>query len=297
MSTVIAVTSPDLVLHPTDRQTPPAALLQSPAAQPLDSALAEMHALLEQHGHVVALYPASIEPAHERRLHMVRSVLESDRIVLIKSPLPPLGTAVLALQLRQLTLCGFSPGVVASAARLLPYYIYTGAALNSVTKLDRVPVSLKSHAKSWLPGTQFGVLANPEPQLVKIGADPLKGPEFASHLMVARGGLQTDWVTETLAPAWQVQAVNETPLPADSANWWGTGKLVEFAAYLSDVQVIFQLVSSAWRSQCRWCGMELIGDRCGFCNSPLSSSPIASQENQTRGSGVLNPGTNAHPRG
>ncbi|MFE3522735.1 hypothetical protein ACFXOD_14260 [Streptomyces sp. NPDC059161] len=294
------MTSPDLVLAPADQRTPPAALLQSPAAQPLDSALFEMHSLLEQHGHLIAVYPASIAPAHEQRLHMVRSVLESDRIVLLKSSLPPLGTAILALQLRQLTLGGFSPGVIASAARLLPHYIHAGAVLNSVTKLDRVPVSLKSHAKSWLPGTQFGVLAHPEPQLVKIGAGQLKGPEFASHLLVANGQLQTDWVTATLAPGWQVQAVHETPLPADSAHWWGTGKLVEFASYLPDANVIHQLVASAWRVQCHWCGMELIGDRCGFCNSPLPSASTGStpvQENQTGGSGVLSQGTRARHRG
>ncbi|MFD7537275.1 MULTISPECIES: hypothetical protein [unclassified Streptomyces] len=297
MPTAIAVTSPDLVLPSADQQTPPAVLLQSPAAQPLDSALADMHSLLEHHHHVIAVYPASIAPAHEQRLHVVRSVLESDRIVLIKSQLPPLGIAVLALQLRQLTVCGFSPGVVASAARLLPHYIYAGAAVNSVTRLDRVPVSLKSHAKSWLPGTQFGVLANPVPQLVKLGAEQLKGPEFTSHLLVAKGQLHTDWVTDVLAPAWEVQAVHETPLPADSAGWWGTGKLVEFAAHLPDANTIYQLVASVWRTPCHWCGMELIGDRCGFCNSPIPSAPIPAQENQTRDSGVLSQGTRPRHRG
>ncbi|MFZ4267178.1 hypothetical protein [Streptomyces arboris] len=278
------MTSADLVLPPTDQQTPTAALLQAPEAQVLELAIGDMHLLLEQHGYVIALYPSGIRPEHERRLHSIRSVLESDRIALVKVDLPPLGVAVLVRQLRQLSICDFSPGVVASAARLLSHYIYAGALLNSVAKLDRVPVSLKSHARSWVPGSQFAVLAGPQPQLIKVGpaAEPLAGPEFRTHLLVAQGQLQSDWVQETLAPAWKVQAVHETRVPADSPRWWGTGKLVEFAAHLPDLSVLYQLVSSVRRERCHWCRMELIGDRCAFCSAPLSAP-----ENRRPSSGVL----------
>ncbi|WP_237327668.1 hypothetical protein [Streptomyces sp. CBMAI 2042] len=278
------MTSADLVLPPTDQQTPTAALLQAPEAQVLELAIGDMHLLLEQHGYVIALYPSGIRPEHERRLHSIRSVLESDRIALVKVDLPPLGVAVLVRQLRQLSICDFSPGVVASAARLLSHYIYAGALLNSVAKLDRVPVSLKSHARSWVPGSQFAVLAGPEPQLIKVGpaAEPLAGPEFRTHLLVAQGQLQSDWVQETLAPAWKVQAVHDMRLPADSARWWGTGRLVEFAAHLPDLSVLYQLVSSVRRERCHWCEMELIGDRCAFC-----SAPLAAPENRRPAGGVL----------
>ena len=292
MPTAIAVTSADLVLPPTDQQTPTAALLQAPENQALDQAIGDMHLLLEQHGYVIALYPSAIRPAHERRLHAIRSVLESDRIALLKTDLPPLGVAVLVRQMRQLSICDFSPGVVASAARLLSHYIHAGALLNSVARLDRVPVSLRTHAKSWVPGSQFAVLAGPSPQLVKVGpaAEPPTGPEFSTHLLLARGHLQSEWVQQTLAPAWKVQAIAECPLPADSPHWWGTGKLVEFASYLPDISVLYQLVSSVRRENCHWCGMELIGDRCGFCTSPL-----APPENRMRSTGVLNHGAPAPP--
>lgn len=287
MPTAIAVTSADLVLPPTDQQTPTAALLQSPDVQPLDAALADMTVLLEQHGYVIALYSSSLPVAHERRLHTVRSVLESDRIALLKVDLPPLGLAVLVRQMRQLSVCDFSAGVVASAARLLSHYVYAGALLGSVTRLDRIPVGLKAHAKSWVPGSQFGVLANPQPQLVRIGSGDLEGPGFGTQLIVARGQLQSDWVTQTLAPSWQVQNVQESALPAESPRWWGTGRMIEFAAFLADISVLYQLVSSVRREVCSWCGIQLIGDRCGFCLSPLSSA-----EDQTRG--VLNQGTPTH---
>ncbi|MBO0918336.1 hypothetical protein [Streptomyces laculatispora] len=287
------MTSADLVLPPTDQQTPTAALLQAPDAQAMDLAIGDMHLMLEQHGYVIAVYPAGIALAHERRLHAVRSVLESDRIALLKVDLPPLGVAVLVRQLRQLSICDFSPGVVASSARLLSHYIHAGALLNSVTKLDRVPVSLKTHAKSWVPGSQFAVLAGPNPQLVKVGpnAEPLAGPEFGTHLLVAKGQLQSEWVQQTLAPAWKVQAIQDATLPADSSRWWGTGKLIEFAAFLPDISVLYQLVSSVRRETCHWCGMELIGDRCGFCSSPLPAT-----ENRMPSSGVLNHGAPAPPR-
>lgn len=273
MPTAIAVTSSDLVLPPHDRQTPPAVVQPQDT---LENSLLGMHALIERHGYVIALHSAARTTAEElavaRRLHTVRSVLESDRIALLGVDLPPLGLALLAQQLRRLSVCDFSPGVLASAVRLLAHYIHVGAHLGSVAKLDRVPVTLKSHAKSWMPGAQFAVVANPRPQLVRLGAtrEPLAGPEFGTRLLVAHGPQPPgDWVTSTLAPAWQVQDAVTVPLPQGSTRWWGTGKLVEFAAGLSDVSVLYQLVASVRRETCHWCGLELIGDRCGFCAAPL----------------------------
>ncbi|WP_338672508.1 hypothetical protein V1460_05635 [Streptomyces sp. SCSIO 30461] len=285
MPTVIASTSADLVLPPTDQQTPTAAVVQAPEAQPLDTALADMHLLLEQHGYVVVVYPASVSTAQEQRMFAIRAMLESDRIALLRSDLPPLGVAALVRQLRQLSVCDFSAGVIASAARLLAHYVYAGAVLNSVTRLDRVPVSLRTHAKSWLPGSQFAVLAGPNPRLHRIGtsAEVLSGPDFATQLVVAGGQASAEWVTGTLAPAWQVQGVQEAALPADSARWWGTPKLAEFAAFLPDVSVLYQLVASVRRARCHWCSLELIGDRCGFCSAPLT---LPEPENLPR---ALNP--------
>ncbi|MER6448528.1 hypothetical protein [Streptomyces venezuelae] len=285
--TAIAVTSADLVLPAPDRHTPGAALLHPPEQLDLDSALAETGALLERHGHLVALVPPWLPRTTVQRLHTVRAILETDRIALLGIDLPPLGTALLARQLRQLSVCDFSPGVIASAARLLSHYIYAGALLGSVAKLDRVrvPVGLGAHARSWSPSAQFAVMAHPKPHLAKLGGGGSQGahgprgavlpagPEFATHLTFARGQLTSDWVAAELAPAWQVQGVLENPLPASSPGWWGTPKLVEFAAGIPDLSVLYQLVASVRREECRWCGLELIGDRCGFCAAPLTAPP------------------------
>ncbi|CAM5689500.1 putative protein OS=Streptomyces aurantiogriseus OX=66870 GN=GCM10010251_17230 PE=4 SV=1 [Streptomyces aurantiogriseus] len=266
--TAIAVTGADLALPPQDERTLPAAVLDGLDRRPLDQAVAAVQTLIEQHGHVIVVYSRAVPTAVEHRLHTIRSLLESDRVALFRPDLPPLGLAVLARQLRQLASCDLSPGVLASAGRLLTHYIHTGALLASVARLDRVPVGLKSHARSWVPGSQFGVLAHPQPQLVKAAPDTtLPGPEFGTWMLVARGQLQSDWVTGTLAPAWKAQGLRETELPAESADWWGTGKLIEFCAYLPDLPVLYQLVTSVRRTVCHWCGIDVIGDRCVFCSA------------------------------
>ncbi|MEV6316121.1 hypothetical protein [Streptomyces sp. NPDC051776] len=277
MPIAIAVTSPGLVLPSPDPQTPPAAVIPPPQAQPLEAALADTHRLLEQHGYLIVLHPAG-DPQREthQRLHTIRSVLESDRIALLGLELPPLAVAVLALQLRRLSVCDFSPGVLASAARLLAHYVYAGALLGSVSRLDRIPVGLASHATSWVPGSQFGVLLNPAQQLIKVGGAsqaPLQGPEFATELLLARGRLQSDWVASGLASAWRVQEVREAELPEESSRWWGTSRLVEFAAAIGDLSVLYQVVASVRRDECRWCGLHLIGDRCAFCSAPVAPPP------------------------
>ncbi|MFJ3515424.1 MULTISPECIES: hypothetical protein [unclassified Streptomyces] len=306
MPTAIAVTSADLVLPAPDRHTPGAALLHPPEQLDLESALTETGALLERHGHLVALVPPWLPRSTVQRLHTVRAILETDRIALLGIDLPPLGTALLARQLRQLSVCDFSPGIIASAARLLSHYIYAGALLGSVAKLDRVrvPVGLGAHARSWSPSAQFAVMAHPKPHLAKLsagggtqggrgsqgghgahgaraGALPA-GPAFATHLTFARGQLASDWVTAELAPAWQVQGVMENPLPGASPGWWGTPKLVEFAAGIPDLSVLYQLVASVRREECRWCGLELIGDRCGFCAAPLTAPPPPARTARSR---------------
>ncbi|MFC4514115.1 hypothetical protein [Streptomyces ehimensis] len=281
MPIAIAVTSSDLVLPPPGGPVPEAAVLRPPEEQPLETAVTQAALLLDQCGHLVVLYPDSLPTAYVRRLHTVRSVLESDRVALLPVPLPPLAVGVLARQLRQLSVSDLSPGVLASAARLLTHYIYAGAQLSSVARCDRVDVSIGAHVSSLVPGTRFGVLVNPARRLLRTGpGETPDGPGFATRLTVARSrprtGTGEDWVTDTLAPGWRVQGVQEIlPLPADSRRWWGTPRAVEFAAAIPDPSVLYQLVTSVRREECHWCGLELIGDRCGFCSAPVPRADAA----------------------
>ncbi|MFE9331288.1 hypothetical protein [Streptomyces sp. NPDC006925] len=279
MSTALAVTCPDHLLAAPDRHTPHAHVLSPPGEQPLDAALAETQGLLERHGHLVTVFPATLPLRHRHRLHTVRSLLESRRIALLPVELPPLATGVLVRQLRQLSLCDFTPGVLGAAARLLTHYLYAGAVLGSVAKLDRVPVGVTSHARSWLPGSRFAVLAAPTPEVVRLGTPEgdagLTAPQFATELTVAPGGLAADWALHTLPARWRVGQVHQAPLPRDSPDWWGTTRLTEFVAAIPDVSVLYQLVASVRRDECPGCGLELIGDRCAFCAAWLPPAPPA----------------------
>ncbi|KNB51687.1 hypothetical protein [Streptomyces caatingaensis] len=276
MPIAIAVTSGDLVLPAPDGPAPTAAVLRPPEEQPLETAVAQAGLLLDQCGHLVVLYPDVLPAPYVQRLHTVRSLLESERVALLPVGLPPLAVGVLARQLRQLSLSDLGPGVLASSARLLAHYVHAGAELASVARLDRVPVGLGPHVASLLPGVRFGVLVNPAPLLFRPGADALpSGPAYPTRMTVARAGPRRDgdWVTGTLAPAWQVQGVQEvSPLPGGSARWWGTHRAVEFAAAIPDPSVLYQLIASVRREECHWCGLELIGDRCGFCSAPVTAA-------------------------
>nr|WP_223284054.1 MULTISPECIES: hypothetical protein [unclassified Streptomyces] len=256
-----------MALPAQDERTMPAVVLAGLDRKPLDQALTELHTLTEQYGHVVVVCSQATPEPVVRRLYTLRSLLESDRIALFRPALPPLGVAVLARQLRQLASCDLSPGVLACAGRLLTHYIHAGAVLGSVARLDRVPVGLKAHARSWVPGSQFAVLAHPEPQLVKVAPGAtLKGPEFSTWLLVAKGQLPSEWAGG-LGTRWGVHGLRETPLPAESPVWWGTGRMVEFCGYLADLSVLYQLVASVRRASCHWCGIDVIGDRCVFCSA------------------------------
>ncbi|WP_230423972.1 hypothetical protein [Streptomyces radicis] len=270
MPIAIAVTSADLVLPATDQHTPGAHVLTAPRDQDFPTALAEMSDLVGRHGHVIAVHPTTTPLPYVQRLHAVRAMLESDRIALLPSALPPLGTAVLVRQLRQLSACDFSPGVLGASARLLAHYIYAGALLASGSRLDRVPVTLPARGGARPSGGQCAVLAGPTPQLVRAdGEVTLAGPQFSTTLTYAPGTLGSEWVTSRLARQWQVQALHPVPMPAESSAWWATAKLVEFAAAIPDVSLLYQMVSQMRQEACHWCGLTLIGDRCAFCSAPV----------------------------
>ncbi|WP_239070448.1 hypothetical protein [Streptomyces sp. SID13666] len=266
MSSVITVTADDLAL-------------------PLEQHVARISAALDAYGHLIAL--ASPDPADpgRRRLHTVRAALEADRMAIVPVDLPPLAAALLGEQLRQLAGTDLGPGVLAGAARLLSYYLYSGALLGSVSKLDRVPVTVGKHFKSLVPGRHFAVMAHPEPGLTEAGPDAVPpGPGFLTQLAVAGHGLDAGWVTGPLAAAWRTQHIREVPLPEGSARWWGTGRLVEFTAYIADIGILYQLVTSVRRDTCPWCGLEVIGDQCLFCSTRLGdrADPAADRSDRTQ---------------
>lgn len=268
MSSVIAVTADDL-------------------AVPLEQHLVRTVATLEAYGHVVALVPPEPADPVRRRMHTLRAALDSERLAIVPVDLPPLAGALLAEQLRQLAGTDLGPGVLAGAARLLSHYLYAGALLGSVAKLDRIDVPVGAHLKSLVPGRHFAAIAHPEPYLAPADDSAVPaGPAFVTQLAVATGqGVDPGWVKGPLARAWRTQYTRNVPLPSDSARWWGTGRLVEFVAYIADVGVLYQVVTSVRRDTCGWCGLEVIGDQCLFCSAKVDGRVRTPQSVTTTSTG------------
>ncbi|MDX6311580.1 MAG: hypothetical protein QOF84_754 [Streptomyces sp.] len=268
MSSVIAVTADDL-------------------AVPLEQHLVRTVATLEAYGHVVALVPPEPADPVRRRMHTLRAALDSDRVAIVPVDLPPLAGALLAEQLRQLAGTDLGPGVLAGAARLLSHYLYAGALLGSVAKLDRIDVPVGAHLKSLVPGRHFVAIAHPEPHLAPADDSAVPaGPAFVTQLAVATGqGVDPGWVKGPLARAWHTQYTRNVPLPSGSARWWGTGRLVEFVAYIADVGVLYQVVTSVRRDTCGWCGLEVIGDQCLFCSAKVDGRVRTPQSVTTTSTG------------
>ncbi|MFE2425331.1 hypothetical protein ACFXJ5_01025 [Streptomyces sp. NPDC059373] len=268
MSSVIAVTADDL-------------------AVPLEQHLVRTVATLEAYGHVVALVPPDPADPVRRRMHTLRAALDSDRVAIVPVDLPPLAGGLLAEQLRQLAGTDLGPGVLAGAARLLSHYLYAGALLGSVAKLDRIDVPVGAHLKSLVPGRHFAAIAHPEPYLAPADDSAVPaGPAFLTQLAVATGqGVDPGWVKGPLARAWRTQYTRSVPLPSDSARWWGTGRLVEFVAYIADVGVLYQVVTSVRRDTCGWCGLEVIGDQCLFCSAKVDGRVRTPQSVTTTATG------------
>ncbi|MEE4543549.1 hypothetical protein V2S66_16400 [Streptomyces sp. V4-01] len=271
MPSVITVTADDLAL-------------------PLEDQVMRTSATLDAFGHIVALAPDDPADPARRRLHTVRSALEADRIAIVPLALPPLARTLLGEQLRQLSGTDLGPGVLAGAARLLAHYLHSGALLGSVAKLDRIPVGVGAHVKSLVPGRHFAAIAHPEPYLGP--ADPASvppGPAYQTQLAMAGTGLDASWITGPLATAWRTQHVREVPLQPDAAAWWGTARLVEFTAYIADVGMLYQLVTSVRRDTCTWCGLEVIGDQCLFCATRLTRGTAAKHAAAPSGRAVETP--------
>ncbi|MFE0739255.1 hypothetical protein ACFW2N_30630, partial [Streptomyces sp. NPDC058855] len=81
-----------------------------------------------------------------------------------------------------------------------------------------------------------------------------------------------------------------------SQEWWGTGKVIEFASFLPDLSVLYQLVTSVRQNICHWCGIELIGDRCVFCSATSPAAQATTGPSTTAATAAVNTSTTASPR-
>lgn len=266
---------------------PAAALTYEPPADAGDeyTALADLIAPRVRGGDVVlaVLDARTAEPLHARLL-AVRSALETTRLLVHITNLPPLGAALLVRAVHELDVEGVLPAsVIASGIGRLEQLVLSAAWLGSVSKLQHPAPSLKLHARSYLPGGGYAAVLGNEPQVVrhKNADDPLPLPslEPASEWRVVVGtGLADEAVIEpTLAAPLAGAEVVRVANRRSSVAWWGTEKLVEIACMPRALDRLrHAALADAGTRACGWCGHVVATPSCPLCGAaPVVASPVS----------------------
>ena len=245
------------------------AFLEPPDAEQVGVLVEALSSGLQEGGHVIAIAPEWAEPA-TARLQMARSMLDTHRIAVHETGLPPLAATVLA---SLVSACGpYAPsaGVLASLVPELEAELHVITWLGSVTGLSTPAPSFGQHLASLTPGSAFAVSSFPEPEVHRLGgsraAVPLPQIARPSRLVVAPRDGDVAWMRDVVHPALgqlEVRQIEPTP---GGQKWWGTSKLVEAVAYPIDVQRLTAELTAAldpW--VCRWCRELIARSPCPLC--------------------------------
>jgi hypothetical protein len=220
---------------------------------------------------VIVLVPEWLPDEVMVRLDMTRTILDTDRVAVHRTPLPPLAATVLA---SLASACGPhlpSTGLLASLLGELEVELHVITWLNSVTRLTTPSPTMAQHVASLSPGAAFGVSSWPEPSVHRLtGGEPsvpLPTLSRPSRMVVApTSGADVEWMTETVNRALgglPVRTVDPTP---HGAKWWGTGKLVEAVVYPADAGALAaELVAGLEPWACRWCSELIARTPCPMC--------------------------------
>ena len=224
----------------------------------------------ESGGQVVAILPQWLDDAVLMRFDMARAMLDTARVAVHRTALPPLAATVLA---SLASACGPSlpsAGLLASLLDELEAELHVFAWLGSVAGLTSPSPSLAQHVASLSPGSAFGVSSWPEPSVHRItrGAPsvPLPPVERPSRLVVAPRAGDVGWITETVNGALGGLPVREVEPTLHGPKWWGTSKLVEGVVYPIDAPALAaDLIAGIEPWACRWCSELIARSPCPFC--------------------------------
>jgi hypothetical protein len=229
-------------------------------------------------GAVVVVLPAWADEDHLLRLQSVRSALDTTRVAIHRTALPPLAAAWLVDQLAGLA---GDPRVGAAdlvrAAQELETRCVAAAWLKTVAKLRHPAPSLTLHARSWVRGGAFAAIVDDDPRVVVLRRDaamplPAAIPE-GWQVALAAGDGDVERVERALDAAGLPAPSLRVEVDAGSCSWWGTDRLVElaFRPTVSSSHVE-RLVTHREVSRCVWCGEHLIDLICPFCRMRAATS-------------------------
>ena len=225
---------------------------------------------IEAGGSVIAIVPEWFAPEGLQRLEMARTIVDTARVAIHVTPLPPLAATALASVASSLAPRLPSAGLLASALRSLEQELHHVTWLASVHGLKHPAPSLGQQMASLTPGSAFAVSSYPEPAVHRIqeghASIPLPTLVRPSRLAVASRNADERWIAETLnlqLGNLPLVRVGATP---GGADYWGTGKLVEAVICPADPDGLAREVLQsleAWG--CLWCGELIAHSPCPLC--------------------------------
>jgi hypothetical protein len=221
-------------------------------------------------GAVIAIVPDWFAPEGLRRLEMARTLLDTARVAIHVTSLPPLAATALASIASSLGPRLPSAGLLASALPGLSEQLHQITWLGSVTGLKHPAPSLGQHVTSLTPGSAFGVSSFPEPAVHKIQSGqpsvPLPALIRPSRLAISPRNGDESWVTGPVnAALGNLPVVRVDPTPG-GPEYWGTSKLVEAIVVPADPDGLArELLQSVDAWACRWCGELIARSPCPLC--------------------------------
>lgn len=224
---------------------------------------------------LVVLPRWAAEPSLDR-LRTVRAALDTTRVAVYQTSLPPLAAGVLCGLAAAIGGTGVPAGVMWHGLPVLERQLLAVARLDRVHRLaePRPPATLRM--ASLLSGTAFGVSSWPRPHVRWLRAeDPgVALPPGAAWAGVPQRRLAVTapedgdirWVEECVLPvlgAIDVVQVAGNPL---RTLHWGTPGALEAVAFPVDVAALRDVVTQGLTPlPCQWCGALIAAARCPLC--------------------------------
>jgi hypothetical protein len=235
-----------------------------------------------------------LPPETLERVHTIRSLLQTDRVAIHVTDLPPLAASVLAALTAALAPYAVSAGALAGAIDRIADELLVLAWAGSVAGLRHPGVSLLDHARSALPWTSFAVGLQPESfvQPTSVAADelPLAPPDQPIELLVApEDDADLDWIVDVVAPALGGVGIRQIPPTLHGAQWWGTTRLAEMVGVPTSVEALAAATLPRSVSPCLWCGEPIAVPPCPFCGDAASEAAARMVRSQHVAAGTLAP--------
>lgn len=234
---------------------------------------------------VIVIIGDWLPPETLARVRTVHSLLETDRVAIHVTSLPPLAASVLAALTAALAPLAPSAGALAGALEEVGDQLVVLAWAGTVAGLRHSEVSLLHHARSALPWSSFAIGVQPESFVVPLGRSgaelPLGPPAHPVDLLVApaeHGELQ--WIVQDVAPALGGATVRELPPTIHGHHWWGTSRLVEAVGVPISLEWLAEAALPHAVAPCAWCREPIAVSPCPFCGdagsrSGLPSTPVS----------------------